>query len=219
MKLRLVQKHIAELDLVPWVEAADRAGMDLVCFGELAATGCLYEPRPVEPVDRILQRLVPFGVGVMFGAVRVEVEGRYNSYFFRRHRQTWVYDKINLFPPFGEDRIYRPGKVPGLFVTPFGDFGVAVCYDLRFDDIFARLAELAVPYLIVPAAFPQVRIEDWRRLLAQRARELGATVIGVNAVGSDGVNRFGGSSMVVAPDGSIVAQADETGEQILDVTL
>jgi predicted amidohydrolase len=96
---------------------------------------------------------------------------------------------------------------------------VSICYDVRFPDVYGELQEAGVERLFVPAAFPRVRIEDWKRLLVERAQETGLPVIGINSVGDDGENEFGGSTMVVDADGRVLAQADETSEQILEVTI
>ena len=219
MRLRIVQKDITRTDLSGFIADAAASAVDLICFSELAATGCLYTPRPVDNLETVVApwRTLPFGV--MCGVPRPEGGSLRNSYVYIHGPRTQIYDKINLFPPFNEDRVYTPGAEPGIFDTPAGPFGVAICYDIRFDDIFARLREARVPYILIPAAFPLERIDQWRALIAHRATETGATVIGINAVGSDGVNRFGGSSMVVAPDGRIIAQADETSETVLDIEL
>ncbi|MEE8575688.1 MAG: nitrilase-related carbon-nitrogen hydrolase, partial [candidate division Zixibacteria bacterium] len=129
------------------------------------------------------------------------------------------YDKINLFEPMNEPQVYFPGDQPGIIDTQFGRFGVAICYDLRFPELFAQLAALNVQWIIVPAAFPKERISDWWCLLAERAREVGRHVIGVNAVGDDGVNLFGGTSMVCGPGGEIIVQADDSSEKIIDLEL
>ncbi len=219
MRLRVVQKDIRKTELGDYLADAVHADIDVVCFGEVAATGCLYTPRPVQPLEQIIAPWRNLPLGIMFGLARPVREGLRNSYLYVQGEQTQVYDKIHLFPPFHEDRVYVPGSEPGFFVTPMGTFGVAICYDIRFDDIFTRFAEAKVERIVIPAAFPTDRIDQWRKFLVRRAGETGATVIGINAVGSDGVNRFGGSSMVVAPDGTITAQADETSEMVLDIEL
>ncbi len=73
--------------------------------------------------------------------------------------------------------------------------------------------------IFVPAAFPRVRIDDFKELIVQRAIENSVYVVGINAVGNDGVNEFGGSSMVADPDGKLIAQADETTERVMDVVV
>jgi predicted amidohydrolase len=118
-----------------------------------------------------------------------------------------------------EHKIYQAGDQPGIFETVHGRLAVAICYDLRFDAVFQTLKEAKPEVIFVPAAFPDVRIEEWRKLLVHRALETGVPVVGINAVGDDGVNRFGGNSMVVAPTGDILSEADRSSEMVLKVEL
>ncbi len=71
----------------------------------------------------------------------------------------------------------------------------------------------------MPAAFPRVRISDWKDLLVQRAKENNIKIVGINAVGDDGRYEFGGTSIVVDSDGTILEQADETTETVIEVEL
>ena len=130
-----------------------------------------------------------------------------------------VYHKINLFEPMNEPKVYLPGDEPGVFDTVHGEVGAAICYDLRFPELFATLKERGAQVIFVPAAWPRVRIDDWRRLLIERAKENGLPVVGVNCVGDDGVNEFGGSSMAVDAAGNVLVQAEETGETHIEVEL
>lgn len=118
-----------------------------------------------------------------------------------------------------EPSIFTPGRKPGVFETDFGKIGVSICYDLRFPDVYRALKEGGAVRLFVPAAFPRVRIGDWKRLLVERAKETELAVIGINSVGDDGENEFGGCTMVVDAEGKILAQADETSEQMIEVEL
>ena len=90
------------------------------------------------------------------------------------------YDKIHLFDVDvpGATESHResagmvPGREPGVFDTPAGRIGVAVCYDLRFPELFRRLGELGADYFVVSAAFtvPTGRAH-WDVLVRARAIE------------------------------------------------
>ena len=118
-----------------------------------------------------------------------------------------------------EPAVYSAGDSPGVFATPWGTIGVAICYDIRFPALFAKLKENGAEMFLIPAAFPRVRIEAWKSLLVERAREHGVTVLGINAVGDDGTNEFGGSSTLVSPAGQVLWQADETTELVQDLDI
>ncbi|HOP06146.1 MAG TPA: nitrilase-related carbon-nitrogen hydrolase [candidate division Zixibacteria bacterium] len=215
----MVQKDIKDLDITGHLERAKGDNPDLVCFSELAATGCLYHRRPVTPLEKICETLSPFNFGVMLGLPVQEPGGFFNSYLFYERGKYRLYHKINLFPPFGEPQIYESGHRIGLFETATDRLGTAICYDLRFEDIFTRLAEAGARKIFVPAAFPIERIDDYRDLLIKRAVDFNVHIIGINAVGSDDKYQFGGNSMVVAPDGSILAEAGRGRPETLTVEI
>jgi omega-amidase len=216
MKLALVQKHIADTDLRRHCDRLAGHDIDLIAFGELATSGCIYESNPGAAGEDLLAPLKGVRTPVLVGR---EGESLYNSYCFLDGDTRLVYNKINLFEPFNEPGVYKPGMLPGLFDTRFGRFGVGICYDIRFPELFSLLKQEGAEFVFVPAAFPRVRVGDYRRLLVERAVDNEFTVVGINAVGDDGVNEFGGSSMVVTPEGRILVQADETSETTLEVEL
>ena len=219
MNIRLIQKNINDLDYKKHLEKASQGSPDMVCFGELATSGCLYDGGEVAPFETILRDLSGYNFSTFIGLPRL-VEGRlYNTYAFIDGENYQFYNKINLFESMNEQDLYTPGDSPGIIETDFGRFGVAICYDLRFPDLFRQLAEVGAEKILVPAAFPRVRISDWKELIACRARETGLYVLGINAIGDDGVNEFGGSSMVCDPKGNVIAQAGETGEEIIEIAI
>lgn len=125
------------------------------------------------------------------------------------------YDKIHLFDvdlPSGET--YRESNtVAGgdravLAQTPWGKMGLTICYDLRFPQLYRRLAQAGAFLLTVPAAFTETTGKaHWHTLLRARAIENGAFVVapaqgGVHANG----RRTYGHSLIVAPWGEVLAE-------------
>lgn len=219
MKIVIIQKDITNpyfLDAI-----ADCAGLepDLLLLNELATSGCLYDGGQPADLEQILSELKKYSFGIMLGLPRQTKNGLKNSYMYYHNGDVQYYDKINLFPPMNEDKVYQAGEKPGIFNTEFGKIGAAICYDVRFPEIFTNLKELGAEMIVVPAAFPHVRISFYKDLLVTRAKETGLPVIGINAVGDDGVNLFGGSSMVVDGNGKVLAMADEINESIIEVSL
>jgi omega-amidase len=219
VKVYLIQKDVNNRDLASFLDRASASGADVVCFGELATSGCLYEPREIEPLEHWLELFGKYDLHIMVGLPQQHGRSLVNTYIYYHAGEVQTYEKINLFPPMNENRVYRPGTEPGVFDTTFGRIGVAICYDIRFVGVFDALRVENISRLIIPAAFPRVRIDDWRRLLVERAKQIGVPVFGINAVGDDGTNEFGGSSMVVTADGEIVEQADETEETVLKIEI
>jgi len=140
------------------------------------------------------------------------------------------YDKIHLFDvdlPTGESwresAIYRPGEEAVIVEgTPVGTLGLAICYDLRFPALFARLAEAGADVIAVPAAFtvPTGRAH-WQVLLRARAIEAGLFVVAAAQSGSheDGRQTYG-HSLVVDPWGDVMLDMGEgTGVGFADIDL
>jgi len=219
MKLALVQKDCRDTDYRKWLTQAAALKPDLIVLGELATTGCMYQPRPFESFENVIAETGKMPGPVILGTPRRDGEHLRNTAVYIHGGDYQIYDKVNLFPPMNEPAVYTPGEKTGLFETPFGPIGVAICYDLRFDDLFADMKKRGAVMAIVPAAFPLVRIDAWKNLLVERAKNHDLTVIGVNAVGDDGTNEFGGSTTVVRPGGEVVLQADEKSPGILEVEL
>lgn len=117
------------------------------------------------------------------------------------------YAKTHLFSPAGEPKAYEAGdaiaigEVAGLRVSSF------ICYDLRFPELW-RLAALAgAEVLAISACWPQVRQSHWRALAIARAIENQAFVLACNRTGIEPNASYGGGSLVVAPDGEVLAEA------------
>ena len=124
------------------------------------------------------------------------------------------YDKIHLFDVDvpGTTEVYREsdsieaGQTPLVFETPFGKIGFAVCYDLRFPEMFRAMHAQGVEILIFPAAFTaQTGAAHWEVLLRARAIENLCYVIAPNQGGthSNGRQTFG-HSMIIDPWGQIL---------------
>ena len=219
MRLVIVQKDINETDFTPYLEYAETRKADLICFGELGTSGALYQARPVEPLSAVLARFAAYDIAIMTGLPFQAEDGLRNSYLYYHRGEHCFYHKINLFPGMNEPAGFRPGIEPGLWSTPFGKLGISICYDIRFSDIYSTLKTCGATKIFVPAAFPLARIDDWRRLLIERAVENDVMIIGINSVGDDGTNVFGGNSMVVTAGGEVIAEADRRSRCVLEVDI
>ncbi|MFN4273221.1 MAG: carbon-nitrogen hydrolase family protein [Aliihoeflea sp.] len=140
------------------------------------------------------------------------------------------YDKIHMFDvdldhgeSWRESATYEPGKATRVAELPFGKLGFAVCYDLRFPQLFRAQALAGAEILTVPAAFTRQTGEaHWHVLLRARAIENGAFVVAAAQGGrhEDGRETFG-HSMIVDPWGRILAEADhdEPGVVVAEIDL
>jgi predicted amidohydrolase len=139
-----------------------------------------------------------------------------------------TYDKIHLFDvdlPTGESwresNVYAAGdRAVVVDDTPVGRLGLTICYDLRFPDLFARLAEAGADSIAVPAAFTvPTGMAHWHVLLRARAIEAGLFVVAAAQVGhhEDGRNTFG-HSLVVDPWGEVLLDlGDQPGLGFVEI--
>ena len=119
------------------------------------------------------------------------------------------YDKIHLFSPMSEDTVFTAGHS----ATPFFLYGVCcaciICYDLRFCELSLKHALEGAQILFISAEWPLVRADHWMTLLRARAIENQIFIAACNRCGGKGAACFAGNSMIIAPDGSVLAHADE----------
>ncbi len=146
-------------------------------------------------------------------------EGLYNTLFICG--ATGVcgqYRKQQLFLPTAEDSCFRPGDNPLPVNTPHGLLAALICYDLRFPELAAAQVGLGAGLLVVAAQWPVSRLEHWRALLRARAIENQVFVVAGNCCGRQGDIEFGGHSMVIAPDGTVLIEAG-AGEEAAAIDL
>ena len=125
------------------------------------------------------------------------------------------YRKQQLFAPMAEDAHFRPGADPLSIQTALGLIGALVCYDLRFPELARHQAGLGAGLLAVSAQWPMARLAHWRALLIARAIENQIFVVAGNRCGRSGETVFCGHSLVIAPDGTVLAEAGEGEEALL----
>lgn len=123
-----------------------------------------------------------------------------------------VYRKIHLFRLMNEEVHLKAGSSPLMLDLPWGRTALAICYDLRFPELFRRYAVEGAQMVILPAQWPIERADHWKALLIARAIENQMYVIACNAAGETGSTTFAGGSMIVDPWGKvIVAGGEEPG--------
>jgi len=124
------------------------------------------------------------------------------------------YDKVHLFDvrleeskeTYHESQTTTAGKRVMVVDTPFGRLGLAVCYDLRFPELFRRMATEGVEIIAIPSAFTAITGKaHWEVLLRARAIENLAYVV-ASAQGGYHVNgrETFGHSMMIDPWGRVL---------------
>ncbi len=127
------------------------------------------------------------------------------------------YDKIHMFDvdldngeSWRESAAYEAGAAATVADLPIARLGFAICYDLRFPQLFQTEALAGAEVLSVPAAFTRQTGEaHWHVLLRARAIENGAFVVAAAQGGKheDGRETYG-HSLIVDPWGRVLAEAD-----------
>ena len=127
-----------------------------------------------------------------------------------------VYRKLHLFAPLGEPTFLSSGDEPVTIELPWGKTGLAICYDLRFPELFRSYAVAGARLMLVCAEWPHPRLEHWRTLLRARAIENQAYVVACNAVGRVNETVFFGHSMIINPWGEVLLEAGEAETVLSD---
>lgn len=135
------------------------------------------------------------------------------------------FDKMHLFDVhiperdehYEESAWTEPGSEVVVTDTPFGRLGLAVCYDLRFPELFRRMAAAGAEIIALPAAFTAATGRaHWEILLRARAIENLCYLVAAAQGGfhANGRETFG-DSMIVDPWGGILARRRENGSGVV----
>jgi predicted amidohydrolase len=140
-----------------------------------------------------------------------------------------IYRKIHLYDveivdrvSYQESRTVAPGDVTVVADVAGVPTGLSICYDLRFPELYRRLAIAGARILVVPAAFMLHTGRDhWEVLLRARAIENQCYVLAAGQIGDHEPGRTCfGRSMIVDPWGTVIAQAvDTVGVTFADLDL
>ncbi len=140
------------------------------------------------------------------------------------------YDKIHLFDvhleitseTYSESETVEAGNKAVVIDTPFGKIGLAICFDLRFPELFRQLILLGAEIIVLPSAFTAITGKaHWEVLLRARAIENLCYVV-ASAQGGYHVNgrETYGDSMIVDPWGTILDRLSQgAGYVIADIDI
>lgn len=131
------------------------------------------------------------------------------------------YDKIHLFDAMVEDAhgqyresdTFEPGEQVVTVDTPAGRLGLAVCYDLRFPELFRALREQGAEWVCLPSAFTwQTGDAHWHALIRARAIENQVWVVAPGQGGQNSPRRKTyGHSLICDPWGKVASEVEEEG--------
>jgi deaminated glutathione amidase len=178
-------------------ERARRHGIYLHC-------GSILEVRPAEPK-------------VFNTAVVLSPDGDIIATYSKIHMFDVVLDGVASYE---ESATVKPGDEIVTFDLDGVTVGLAICYDLRFPELFRILALRGAEVIVLPAAFTMTTGKDhWEVLIRARAIENGVFMIAPGQVGHDGNGKWCyGRSLIVDPWGTILATAPDA-ETVVAATL
>lgn len=143
-------------------------------------------------------------------------------------RAVGAYRKIHLFDvsiqgqvDIKESDTRRAGDEPVVVETELGKIGLAICYDLRFPELFRRLADDGAEIVVMPSAFTEpTGRAHWHSLVRARAIENQCYFIAPNQYGE---TRYGfsdyGHSLIVDPWGEVLADGGGDGPHLVEAKL
>jgi len=198
---------------------------DVVCLPELFTAGYDLDRMAavaIEAGDPIYQALADaahrHGIYLVAGSVPERRGGRVlnTTFVFRPDgRELARYSKAHVFSLTGEDRVFVGGDQVVAFDSPWGKMGLTICYDLRFPELYRKLALMGALVIFVPAQWPMARLLHWRTLLQARAIENQCFLVGVGRAGFEGDYEFAGHSCAVDPLGKVIVEAGEGPERFM----
>ncbi len=207
---------------------AAAAGCAVVLFPELSDTGYALAamrekagPWPGAALDALQAASQRCRIGIIAGLSERGADGIYNAAaaFDRDGNLCGAYRKTHLFrgPEGAEADVFLAGDALQVVTIDGVCWGLSICFDLRFPELYRQLADHGAQVLAVLAAWPQVRIADWSVLCRARAVENQLFLAGVNHAGKP----FGGHSCVIGPGGEVKREGGdgEAGLLTVDVDL
>lgn len=206
----------------PLVERAAKAGAKLVALPEMFATGfSMATDRVAEPdggpaAAFLAEQAVSRDVVVVGSVATNGRAARPQNLGLAAFPDGSVghYAKIHPFTFGGEAERYAPGDDTLTFTHGGVRVSLVICYDLRFPELFAALADRTDLFVVI-ANWPSARRDHWETLLKARAIDSQAYVLGVNRVGSGGGLVYPGGSVLHGPAGEVVATAPKEAEALV----
>ena len=138
-------------------------------------------------------------------SVLLDTKGKIKTYYDKIHMYDVVLSKKEKY---FESKSFSAGRKIKTFKLPWGKLGLSICYDLRFPNLYRKLAKAGSLFLTVPSAFTETTgKKHWHSLLKARAIENFCYIFAPAQGGThyNGRKTFG-HSLIVSPDGQILKE-------------
>jgi omega-amidase len=206
---------------------AKQQGVELIVFPEASDTGYSIpvisehaRPWTEGAVPALKEIAKQLSLTIVAGVSEREGKSVYNSQVFLDPNGEIVasYRKTHLFvlAPNDESTCYTPGtKFVSVSAGGF-NFGLSICYDLRFPEVARALAlEYGADVILVSSAWPLPRVAHMRALAIARAIENQSYLVLANRSGIDAGVTCCGTSAIIDPSGAVLAEANRDEEELL----
>lgn len=201
--------------------------VDKVAIAEKAGEGAIQQ--------FLSQQANKHGIWIVGGTVPIEASAAGKVYsasqlYNDSGEMVARYDKLHLFDvmledsneSYNESETIESGNDVVVVDTPFGKLGMAICYDLRFPELFRAMADAGMEICVLPSAFTNLTGRaHWESLLRARAIENLCYMIAPDQGGyhKNGRETYG-DSMIVDPWGVVLNRLPHgTGVVVSDVDL
>ncbi len=201
--------------------AAER-GSDIIVFPELWSTGYDLENAAAHspPTDsgifaEMASLASEYSIHISGSCLSLLEPGRFGNtavFFDPDGKILGEYTKIHLFGLMDEHKYLCAGDRLTIVDTPWGKAGLAICYDLRFPELFRSYALAGAKVVFLPAEWPHPRLAHWEILLRARAIENQMYIVACNRVGVSKNVHFCGHSCIIDPWGESIIEAGEDEE-------
>ena len=140
-----------------------------------------------------------------------------NGELLARHRKVHLFDVDLPGMHFHESHTFTPGRDITVFDTRFARFGLAICFDVRFPELFRAMARRGAEVICLPAQFNMTTgPAHWEATMRMRAVDNELFFVAASAARYEGFSyECWGHSLILDPYGTALAAADETEQIIL----
>lgn len=189
---------------------------DVYIFPEMFLTGYGADYTSLEPeiqyaVDKISLWCIEMDIAIAYGTPTYCEKGVMDSLLFVTHSGTVQYNKIYLakFGIYSEKEL-TPGDRPKIGTFKGMKFGLSICYDMFFPEIYRCYAIAGADVNICISASAETSKQFIERILPARSLENVMYTVFVNNIGKYKETRFFGKSRLVGPLGNTLNEADQS---------
>ncbi|MEE8121492.1 MAG: carbon-nitrogen hydrolase family protein [Anaerolineales bacterium] len=231
MNSKLLDPEANLKKIISLAHEASTLGAEIAVFPECAITGyslsadeatAIAEPMPGPHTQRLSDACRDAALtAIMVGTLEKDKQGRvFNSAaLVGPDGLIASYRKTHL-PYLVVDRYLTAGDtLPGPWVTSAGRVGMLICYDIRFPEPARVLSLAGAQVILLSTAWPRTATLYPEFMAQSRASENSVFLVAANRVGEERGTSFLGRSMIIGPDGKMLAEAGMESEEILCVDI